>query len=149
MYQGVDSVGVWFFQKNLQYKVEKTKKVVFTTKIIPNKENFDGNVQLLGLTVDKTFNWKTHTSISKAKLSCLFFIVRRFRIIIRYGVHLWDNSSYSIPIFRLYSEMLETLQGFIIRTIANHICWSRKCGHCLLCTFHQLVERHKVGIFSM
>lgn len=157
----VNLAEIWFTHNSLRLNVDKTQRIIFTNKAGSVVGDCNENVKILGLTLDNNLNWKSHILILKTKLSSVFFIVRRIRDMVsdstlltiyysmfqchlRYGVHLWGNSSHSITLFRLQKKVVRAIAR------ASHL------EHCKpyfvkfqiltlpsLYILHQLLEIHK------
>jgi hypothetical protein len=132
------SLNMWFKSSKLTINFGKTHFMQFTTKnshLIDVDVNYANksiseayDTRFLGIYVDSTLFWKTHTENIRQKLSAACYAMRSvkllmsleslkmayyayFRSIMSYGLIFWGNSSHSSDIFKIQKTVIRIITG--------------------------------------
>lgn len=116
----------WFGANKLLLNIDKTQKLVVTTK---SSNETEGPIKLLGFTLDSSLTaWKSHIDQMCKKLSSAIYSVRRIKYIVNeeaalityhayfhsvatYGILLWGSSSEAERIFLKQKRAMRALAG--------------------------------------
>jgi len=130
---------LWIYGTQNKIKYHIIQFLTKTSLHIPISVGCDNNIKsnitniiFLGIMIDNTLLWKTHTEMIITKLSVATFVVRAikpivtldtlkmvyhsyFHSIIIYRIIFWGNSSYSNSIFKLQQRIIRIIMGVGIR----------------------------------
>jgi hypothetical protein len=134
----IEKISKWFQTNLLMLNFNKTHYIQFMAKPklavdthISYKANLLNNTystNCLGLTLDSTLSWKTHTDQLSPKLNSACYVIRSLRSIISsknlriiyfsyvhsitvYGIIFWGNSPYSNNVFKLQKRAIRIMNA--------------------------------------
>lgn len=121
----------WFDTNKLSLNANKTQKIIFALREIPDHETQEP-VQFLGIHLDPKLRWHVQTDNVCKKLSSVIFLIRNlagcvspetlknayhalFHSIMTYGILAWGKASSSTRVFGLQRKVVRIMAGISYR----------------------------------
>lgn len=126
----------WFTANNLFLNIEKTQKIVFSTRQLPPGEE-NNSIKFLGVHLDTGLHWSAHTTSLKNKLGSAAFLLRRLSECvsqptlkhayyalchshISYAILAWGHSNGAMGVFSIQRRVIRIIAGLPYRADCRH-----------------------------